>query len=115
MTQEFTIDVFEQKKDLLFVTGIALTELQVGVTVTQLFQYGKNQKSKKRLKTLNLTIETLIVNGEPVEEASAEMAVMVALSGDATAIEETAKSLKWRRKSGRMLRTSDIALTLATE
>src|SRR5690606_25924544 len=113
MSVEFTIDVIEQKKDLLFVAGISLTDLAVGDVFTQLYQYGTSKKSKKLLNKIDLTVQSIIVEGEPVDSLSKNSAAMIALSGDFSSIESQAQMLKWRKKSGRYIRSSDIALTLA--
>lgn len=111
--REITVDVIERKQDLLFVTGFALTDIALQDTFTQLLQYGTSKKSRKRIATINLRVETIIVDGEPTDAVEAQHAVMLALLGDATALENAALQLKWRRKSGRLLRNTDTALTLA--
>ncbi|MGJ3237162.1 MAG: hypothetical protein ACFE0Q_00505 [Anaerolineae bacterium] len=75
MSVELTVDLIEQKKDLWFVTGIALTQLTLDDTFLQLYQYGQKQSSKRALASLNLTIHALIVGGEPVEVVNAQTAV----------------------------------------
>ncbi len=115
MSIEFTIDLIEVKKDLLFVTGLALSDIALQNSFTALYQYGKNKKSKKQLASIELTIETIIVDGEPVDTLTASTPAMIALSGDFTTIETEAEALRWRKKSGRLIRTSDVALTLAQD
>lgn len=115
MSIEFTIDLIEVKKDLLFVTGLALSDIALQDTFTALYQYGNNKKSKKQLVTIQLTVETIIVDGEPVDAVAANMLAMIALSGDFTLIETQAEALRWRKKSGRLIRTSDVTLTLAQD
>ena len=63
MPREFTLDIIEQKKDRLFVTGLALTEIAVQDEFSQLVQYGSKQKSREQLASLTLTVETIIVDG----------------------------------------------------
>lgn len=113
MSIEFTIDVIEQKKNLLFVAGISLSDLALEDTFTTLLQYGTSKKSKKVLAQIDLTVQSIIVDGEPVDSLSKNSAGMIALSGDFSAIETQAQELKWRKKSGRYIRTTDMALTLA--
>ncbi|GAB5492275.1 MAG: hypothetical protein Phog2KO_24900 [Phototrophicaceae bacterium] len=113
MSLEFTIDVIEQKKDLLFVAGISLGELEINAEFSHLYQYGSSKKSKKLLSKVTLKVESIIVEGEPVDKLTQNSTGMIALSGDFSEITEQASNLKWRKKSGRFIRTSDIALTLA--
>ena len=113
MSIEFTIDVIEQKKDLLFVAGISLGELELNATFTHLYQYGNSKKSKKLLSAVVVTVVSIIVDGEPVDKLAQNSTGMIALSGDFSVITDQAQNLKWRKKSGRFIRTSNIALTLA--
>lgn len=113
MSIEFTIDLIEEKKDLLFVTGIALSDIALQDCFKGLYQYGNKKKSKKQLATIELTVETIIVDGEPVDSLDANTLAMIALSGDFTAIKTQAEALRWRKKGGRLIRTSDVALTIA--
>lgn len=113
MSIEFTIDVIEQKKDLLFIAGICLDNIDLEASFTHLYQYGASKKSKKLLNKVELRVVSIIVDGEPVDSLAKNSAGMLALSGDFSSIESHAQALKWRKKSGRLIRTSDIALTLA--
>lgn len=113
MNIEFTIDVIEQKKDLLFVAGISLGDLEINASFTHLYQYGSSKKSKKLLSKVTVTIVSIIVDGEPVDALAQNSTGMIALSGEFSSITEQAYNLKWRKKSGRFIRTSDVALTLA--
>ncbi|MEM9953371.1 MAG: hypothetical protein AAF846_17320 [Chloroflexota bacterium] len=113
MSIEFTIDILEQKQDKLFVTGLSLNELAVDDCFTALHQYGNSKKSKKRLSELNLCVESIILDGEPVDSVRAQQSAMLILLGDATALLDAIDALRWRKKSGRFIRTSQEALTLA--
>jgi|GEM_PF-4625934 len=112
MSVEFTIEMMEQKKDHLFVTGIVLSDIASDTTFTELYQAGSHQKSRKKLETIELKVESIIVDGGSVEAAAADSAAMLLLSGDFSAVQSQAQALGWRKKSGRLLRTSDIALIL---
>lgn len=114
MSTEFTIDIIEQNKDRVFITGLALTDITLSDTFTVLLQYGTSKKSKKKVATIMLEVETIIVDGDPVDAISSDTVAMLILAGDSQVIEDHAYSLKWRKKSGRYIRTSDIALTIAT-
>lgn len=115
MHAEFTVDLIEQKKSLLFVTGTALTDLAVGDIFVQLLQYGKSKHSQKVLATISLKVETIIADGEPTDAISADSAAMLALSGDAAALQSAAQDLGWRNKKQRLIRTSEAALTIARD
>lgn len=115
MRVEFTIDLIEQKKTLLFVTGTALTDLAVGDVFVQLLQYGKSKQSQKTLATISLKVETIIADGEPTDAINADSAAMLALSGDAAALQAAAQDLGWRTKKQRLIRTSEAALTIASD
>lgn len=107
-----TIDFIEVKGSLIFAAGIALEALAVGDALTVVYEDGKSAKSRKQRGTVDLTIDSIIVDGEPVETAAANTTVLVALDGTWDALTDAADTLKWKRKSGRLLRTSDNALTL---
>lgn len=115
MTIEFTIDLIEVKKELLFVTGLALSDIALQDKFKQLYQYGNSKKSKKQVASIELTVESIIVEGEPLDSVVANTLAMIALSGDFSAIETQAEALRWRKKGGRLIRTSDTALTIAQE
>jgi len=115
MNAAFTIDLIEQKGELLFLGGSGLLPLQAGATFTTLLQDGKNAKSRRKLASVSLTIETLIADGEPVDSVEENQPVLLAVAGDATPLLDAAQELRWRRKSQRLLRTSDDGLTLALE
>jgi hypothetical protein len=111
--REFTLDLIEQKKDLLYVAGLSLTTIAVADTFSQVNEYHKKKKQKRA--TFDICIESIIVAGEPIESIDAQTAAMLALSGDWQAIIEMAEKLKWRRKGRRLLRTNDIVLSLSDE
>lgn len=113
MSIEFTIDIIEHKKDRLFITGLSLTELTIEDTFSAVYQYGKSKKSKTKIADSHLTIETIIVDGEPVSTLSVQQSAMIILVGDSQAIQDQVQALRWRKKSGRFIRTSEQALTLA--
>lgn len=115
MSIEFTIEIIEQKKDHLFVTGIALSDIASGTIFSQLYQIGNNKKSRKKIETIELKVESIIAEGEPINAVSANNVAMLMLSGDYDVIQSQAEALRWRKKSGRYIRTSDTALTLADE
>jgi len=113
MSHEFAIDFIEAKKELLYLAGIALSEISAPAKFSQLNQYQK--KTQQKLATVDLQLEAIIVDGEPVEQIEADSAAMIAISGDWQTIITSAQKLGWRSKSGRLLRTSDIVLTLSDE
>jgi len=113
MSVEFTIDLIEQKGALLFTGGSALAPLQIRDCFTQLLQDGKKATSRRTLGSISLTIEAIYVEGEPVDRLEANQAGLLALAGDPTPLIEAADTLRWRKKSSRLLRTSEEALTLA--
>ena len=114
MSREFTIDLIEQKGALVFTGGSALTPLQVGDSFTQLLQDGKKATSRRKVGSVSLMIDAIIVDGEPVETLEVNQAGLLALAGDASLLLDAAQALRWRKKSSRFLRTSDEALTLVT-
>lgn len=118
MNAEFTVDLIEQKGELLFVGGSSLSPLvstaQSPLTFTTLLQDGKSAKSRRTLATVALTVETLIVDGEPGDTLAEGQAALIALRGDATPLLDAAQSLRWQVKGKRYLRTSAEALTLST-
>ncbi len=115
MNAAFTIDLIEQQGALLFVGGSSLLPLQVEDAFPTLLQDGKSAKSRRTLGTINLRIQTLIVDGEPVDAVAADQAALLGLVGDAAPLLAAAQSLRWQRKGKRLIRTSDDALTLALD
>ncbi|MEO0597377.1 MAG: hypothetical protein AAF126_14815 [Chloroflexota bacterium] len=115
MTIEFTVDLIEQKKTLLFVTGMALTDIALGDAFSRIYQYGNSKKSKRERGTVVLNVESIIQDGEPVETLPANTAGMLALSGDPDVLLTVVADLNWQHKKKRYIRTSDTALTVADE
>jgi GH35 family endo-1,4-beta-xylanase len=113
MPREFAIDLIEQKKELLYVVGLALSTFSLSEQFLQVNEYRKKNKQKRAI--LELVVEAIIVDGEPVDRLEAQSAAMLALSGDWQAIIDCAKALNWQAKGGRFLRTSDIILSLSDE
>ena len=108
-----TIDFLEVKGALIFAAGTTLADLAVGDVLTVVYEDGKNAKSRKQRGTVDLTISSIIVDGEPVGSVAANTAALIALEGIWDALTDAADNLKWKRKSGRLLRTSDNALTIS--
>ena len=115
MSKAFTVDFIEQKKELFFVAGTSLSPLALGDSFSALYQYGKSQSSKQAKGTIALKIESILVNGEPLESAEANQALLLALSGDGQALLEAASALQWQKKSGRIFRTTEAALSLESD
>ena len=114
MTLEFTVDLIEQKKTLLFVTGMALTDVRLGDAFSRIYQYGNSKKSKRERGIIALTVDSIIHDGEPVETLPANIAGMLALSGDPDTLLAVVADLNWQHKKKRYIRTTDTALTIAT-
>lgn len=112
MTLQLAIEFVEPKDDLLFVAGVGLTDLAVGQTFTAMVLHPAGKKKAQSAEKIALTIETLIVDGEPVENSASDASVLVALAGDGQPILEKVDALRWRRKSGRWLRTTQDVLML---
>jgi hypothetical protein len=112
MTGELAFDLVEEKGDLLFVGGVALTSLAVGDRFTALYDYGDRPKQPRRCATLDLSIAALIVDGEPVASVTAQTSVLVALAGTATPIIAAVRDRRWQRKRQRYLRTTPHPLAL---
>lgn len=112
MNKAFTIDFIEVKKDLIFVAGISRTALTLGDSFSALYQYGKSQNSKQAKGTIALKIESILQAGEALDELEANQGVLLALSGDGQALLDAAEALNWQKKSGRIIRNSEAALSL---
>jgi hypothetical protein len=113
MSREFTLDLIETKKELLYVAGVSLTALATTETFSQMNEYRKKNKQKRA--DIALCIEAIILDGEPVERIEAQTSAMLVLSGDWQALIDAAKMLKWQGKGERLLRTNDTVLTLSDE
>ena len=112
MGKAFTVDFIEVKKELIFVAGSSRAALAIGDTFTALVQYGKSQSSKQAKGTITLKIESILQAGEPLEAAEANQGLLLALSGDGQALLDAAESLNWQKKSGRIIRNTEAALSL---
>lgn len=108
-----TIDFIETKGTLLFAAGTCLADIAVGDTLSVVFEDGKNAKSRQQRGTVNLTIHSIIINGEPAENATTGDSALVALDGTWDALTAAANALNWKSKSGRLIRTSSKGLTLS--
>ncbi|MDQ7024147.1 MAG: hypothetical protein Q9P01_20785 [Anaerolineae bacterium] len=108
-----TIDLIEAKGTLLFIAGTCLADIAVGDTFSVVFEDGKKAKSRQQRGIINLTIESIIIDGEPAENATAGESVLVALDGTWDALTTAANTLSWKSKSGRLIRTSNNGLTLS--
>lgn len=111
----FVIEFVEQKKSLLYLSGAALDDLAVGQVFQRLEQGGERAKSRKKRATVALIVESIIWQGEPVETLDAPMSGMIAVSGDPQAVLDAVADLRWKRKSGRFLRTGGDALILGSD
>jgi hypothetical protein len=87
----------------------------LGDNFTALYQYGKSQNSKQRKGVVTLKIESILVSGEPLEEAKANESLLLALSGDGQALLDAASALQWQSKSGRIFRNTEAALSLESD
>lgn len=114
MNQAFTVDFIEQKKELFFVAGISRSPLSVGDSFTALFQYGKAQNSQQAKGTIRLKIESILQNGEAVDSLNTNEAALLILAGEGQALVDAANALQWVKKSGRIMRTTEAALSLET-
>lgn len=111
MTPLFAIRYVEAQDDIYFVGGIALTALDVDKRLTKLLQASSPKKMRSRAQ-LDVTIKTLILDGEPVECVEPNTSVLLGLSGEVTALLDAVQELQWRRKSGRFLHTRGDTLLL---
>ena len=115
MKPEFTVGLIDQKKELLYVAGTALTSLALSDRFGVLYRDGQSAKQRQALGSVDLTIAAILVDGNPVETVEAGQTPLLALTGDSTLLHEQAEALGWRGKSGRLLRTSQAALTLGID
>ena len=111
MSDTFSIELLEITNNMLFAGGTALSDLATSQTFTRVYEV--NSKQRKQIATVSLTIETMIMNGEPVETATKGDSVLIGLTGEWEALLEAVKTLRWQRKSGRTLRTSKADVVLA--
>lgn len=111
MSAEFSIELLELKKEMLFAGGTALSDIAAEQSFTRLYEI--TGKQRKLLAKVNLTVQTLISNGDPIDTATKGDSLLLGLSGASEPVIEAVKKLRWQRKSGRYLRTtqSDILLT----
>lgn len=113
MSAQLAIELIEPKESLLFVAGIGITPLAIGATFTDVHRIpASKQKIAQPAASVALTIETLIIDGEPADDSAAETSVLLALSGDYQPLLAVVAALKWRRKGGRWLRTTEDSLLL---
>lgn len=113
MNPHFVITTVEAQEDVCFVGGTSLSSLTTGQCFDQLLQAASPKKMHLRT-TLALTVESLIVSGEPVENVEEGAALLLVLSGDQSALLASVQALRWRRKSRRYLHTRGDSLLLAS-
>jgi hypothetical protein len=112
MSARLLVAMIEPQDAVLFVGGMALSTLTVGDSFPAVGTYRGSKKSRTRTDTVSLTIDSLIVDGEPVDTVDDGTDVLAGLSGDGTALIEAANSAGWTRKRGRYLRSGQQALIL---
>ena len=113
MSVEFSIELLELKKDMLFAGGTALSDIAPEQSFTHLYEV--TSKQRKLLIKVDLNAQTLISNGEPLDSASKGDSILIGLSGASEPVIEAVKKLRWQRKSGRYLRTTKADIVLASE
>jgi hypothetical protein len=112
MSARLLVAMIEPQDDVLFVGGMALTTLAAGDSFLAVGTYKGSKKSRKQTGTVSLTIESLIVDGEPVDAVEDGTDVLAGLSGDGNALIEAVDSAGWTRKRGRYLRSGQQAIIL---
>lgn len=111
---EFTIELLELKEDICIIGGVAVTDITLNDVFNLLYEIGSHKNSKKKRASIDLTVHFLVIDGEPVETVAANSSFTVGLVGNASELEAVVRDLRWKRKSGRYLRTSDTALLLSS-
>ncbi len=113
MSARLLLAMLEPQEKVLFAGGLVMaSRLSVGETFTAVYAYKGSKTSRKKQADIALTVQTLIVDGEPVTSAEDGTDVLVALSGNSEALIEAAAGIGWTRKRGRYLRSGQYALTL---
>lgn len=111
MSDAFSIELLELKNNMLFAGGTTLSDLSPAQTFICVYEV--TGKQRKQIATVSLTLETIIMDGDPVETATKGDSVLIGLSGEWDALLNAVKKLRWQRKSGRTLRTSKADVVLA--
>ena len=114
MSARLLLAMLEPQEKVLFAGGLVMAAggLSVGETFTAVSAYKGSKQSRSKQADVSLTVQTLIVDGEPVSSAADGTDVLVALSGDSAALIDAAAHLGWTHKRGRYLRSGQHALTL---
>ena len=108
MPIEFVIDLVEPQKDITYVMGLSLQTLRVGDSFTHLCVYQppakRNQAPKLEQKlALAVTVISIVVQGEPLENLTAESSAQIGIEGDVTALISLLDAHKWHLKNGRYM------------
>lgn len=119
---EIVVDIVEPQDGILFVTGYVSTALDVGDQFKALAVYVPAKKKKHNPKKLSsasidLTIETILVLGEPLETVASGQSAQIGLSGDAEPLLQLMSEHHWHQSNGRYFlpRNETRLITLSGE
>lgn len=103
---DLVLDIVEIQDDIMFVTGYVAKALSVGDSLKALSVYQPAKKKKhnpKKLSSLkvDLKVETILVEGEPIEMISADNTAQVALTGNTDILLSLLKDHQWHESNGR--------------
>jgi hypothetical protein len=117
MSARLLLAMLEPQEKVLFAGGLVIASggVSAGDTFTAVYAYRGSKQSRSKQAAVSLTVQTLIIDGEPVASANDGTDVLVALSGDSTALINAADDIGWTYKRGRYLRSGQHALTLEKE
>lgn len=103
---DLVLDIVEPQEDILFVTGYVGKSLAVGDVLSALTVYQPPKKKKhnpKKLSAVNiaLTVETILIEGEPQETVEGGRTAQIGLVGDADPIVTLISDHQWHHSNGR--------------
>ncbi|GEM_PF-1851175 len=103
---EIVVDIVESQEGILFVTGYVEKSITVGelfnvLTVYQLPKKKKQKPKKLSAMSIELTVETILVDGEPLEVINVGQTAQLGLTGDAEPILALMSEHQWHNSNGR--------------
>ena len=103
---KLVVDVVEPQDGIVFITGYVNQSLAVGDLLQELAVYQPAKKQKQHPKklsthTVSLAIETILVEGEPLDAISANQSTQIGLVGDPAPLLQLLSEHQWHESNGR--------------
>lgn len=103
---DFVVDIVEAQDGIVFATGYVSAAIAKGYTFRAMTIYQPAKKKRQNPKKLSsqqieLTVHTILFEGEPLETLAAERTAQIGLTGDATPLMSLLEAHQWHQSNGR--------------